>query len=749
MSVINTNIASLKAQQDQRHSGTALATSLERLASGLRVNSAKDDAAGQAIGNRMTSEIKGHYQAQRNANDGISMAQTAEGALDEINERLQRVRELTVQGLNGALNLDDADAIQAEINLNLKEIDRLAETSEFNGISVLNGQAGVVKLQVGTHDGQELGIDLTPPGFDSESLGLKDFTIVGISGDVTPRDTVLGRARDIELNDGSTNITYTNTAATDPELRYSASNGFGYYTQATDTEGNAAFYNAGIQAYHTTATDSSEVTVTQTVQPIYAPSTTIEAENFSQFEYRDENDVVLSDDNERALVLGDDDHYYLQTTDNTTGELRYQAAELNYQADTARAVVSASTGDVLTAATFSPVTNVDGYDLSDAGISVKYHAADGTSWMSGAESIVQDGGDNYYIQSEDAGEPVYYRATNPTAVTDEDGNTTLTFSAQDDTARQAAPFSTVTAVEASATLPVDNTVEIRRADGTIMDSATTRLMQSTTGDYYIEEKVSNSEYRFHHAAVGVTSDGAASTIIASIQSDSAPSVFDADMDQVDTVSGYSIVTLDPRNVTVNYTDGDGQTFSDVLRTDGDGNYYFSVNNDDSGEGGYKTATLVDDEGGDILIKTVNGNGDVIIYHPSQTVSSGVYNISVQTDANGGDDDGIAHTTINLTEVDQDIRLRQPENPLAALDRAIATVDAKRSHLGAMHNRLDSVISQQATETVNLSAARSRIMDADYATEISQMTKAQILQQAGTSVLAQANQVPQGVLSLLQ
>ncbi|WP_110691735.1 flagellin [Salinicola halophyticus] len=749
MSVINTNIASLKAQQDQRHSGTALATSLERLASGLRVNSAKDDAAGQAIGNRMTSEIQGHYQARRNANDGISMAQTAEGALDEINERLQRVRELTVQGLNGTLNLDDADAIQAEINLNLKEIDRLAETSEFNGIPVLNGQAGVVKLQVGTHDDQELGIDLTPPGFDSESLGLKDFTIVGINGDVTPRDTVLGRARDIELNDGSTNVTYTNTTAIDPELRYSPSNGFGYYTQATDTEGNAAFYNAGIQAYHTTATDSSEVTVTQTVQPIYAPSTTIEAENFSQFEYRDENDVVLSDDNERALVLGDDDHYYLQTTDNTTGELRYQAAELNYQADTTRAVVSASTGDVLTASSFSPVGNVDGYDLSDAAVSVEYIAADQTAWTSGTESIVQDDSGNYYIQSEDAGEPVYYRATNPTAVTDEDGNTTLTFSAQDDTARQAAPFSTVTAVEASPTVPVDNTVEIRRADGTIMDSATTRLMQSTTGDYYIEEKVSNSEYRFHHATVGVTSDGETSTIIASIQSDSTPVVFNADMDQVETVSGYSTVTLDPRNVTVNYTDGDGQTFSDVLRTDGDGNYYFSINNDGSSEGGYKTATLVDDEGGDILIKTVNGNGDVIIYHPSQTVSSGVYNISVQTDANGVDDDGIAHTTINLTEVDQDIRLRQPENPLAALDRAIATVDAKRSHLGAMHNRLDSVISQQATETVNLSAARSRIMDADYATEISQMTKAQILQQAGTSVLAQANQVPQGVLSLLQ
>src|SRR5690606_15288666 len=138
---IKTNVQALRTQENSRKVQTDLGEAIRRLSSGLRVNSAKDDAAGQAIANRFTSSIRGMSQAARNANDGISMLATAEGALDEINERLHRIRELTVQGISGSYNQDDRDAIQAEINLNLKEIDRIVEQSHFNGKYLLNGSA--------------------------------------------------------------------------------------------------------------------------------------------------------------------------------------------------------------------------------------------------------------------------------------------------------------------------------------------------------------------------------------------------------------------------------------------------------------------------------------------------------------------------------------------------------------------------------------------------------------------------------
>src|SRR5690606_18156827 len=121
MSVINTNITSLIGQQNLGRSQSALQTSMERLSSGLRINSAKDDAAGQAIANRMTAKITGLAQAQRNANDGISIAQTAEGSLNQVNENLQRVRELTVQAANGTNSSDDLQSIQDEITQRLEE----------------------------------------------------------------------------------------------------------------------------------------------------------------------------------------------------------------------------------------------------------------------------------------------------------------------------------------------------------------------------------------------------------------------------------------------------------------------------------------------------------------------------------------------------------------------------------------------------------------------------------------------------
>ncbi|MER5015997.1 flagellin FliC [Providencia stuartii] len=169
--VINTNILSLTTQNNLNRSQSVLGTAIERLSSGSRINSAKDDAAGQAIANRFTANIKGLTQASRNASDGISMAQVAEGAVNEINENLQRIRELTVQAANGSNSDSDITSIRDEVQQRLDEIDRIYQHTEFNGTQILNGDT--VSYQVGAKDGQTISMEMQK--MDLDTLGIKDF----------------------------------------------------------------------------------------------------------------------------------------------------------------------------------------------------------------------------------------------------------------------------------------------------------------------------------------------------------------------------------------------------------------------------------------------------------------------------------------------------------------------------------------------------------------------------------------------
>ncbi|OAT53902.1 FliC/FljB family flagellin [Providencia heimbachae] len=172
--VINTNILSLTTQNNLNRSQGVLGTAIERLSSGSRINSAKDDAAGQAIANRFTANVKGLTQAARNANDGISIAQTAEGAVNEINDNLQRIRELTVQAQSGSNSESDTKSIQAEVKQRMDEINRISEETQFNGVKVLSKDTSLA-VQVGANDGEKINIGLKK--IDRETLGLNEFNL--------------------------------------------------------------------------------------------------------------------------------------------------------------------------------------------------------------------------------------------------------------------------------------------------------------------------------------------------------------------------------------------------------------------------------------------------------------------------------------------------------------------------------------------------------------------------------------------
>ena len=190
MSIINTNVMSLNSQRNLAANNASLGTTIQRLSSGLRINSAKDDAAGLAISERFTTQIRGLNQAARNANDGISLSQTAEGALAEIGNNLQRVRELAVQSSNATNSSTDRDALQAEVTQLQAEIQRVASQTEFNGTKLLDGNFAGQAFQVGANAGQLITVDNIASA-QTSALGATNFA-TDVAGAVVVAGTVSG-----------------------------------------------------------------------------------------------------------------------------------------------------------------------------------------------------------------------------------------------------------------------------------------------------------------------------------------------------------------------------------------------------------------------------------------------------------------------------------------------------------------------------------------------------------------------------
>lgn len=239
--VINTNIASLNSQRNLNVSQNSLNTALQRLSSGLRINSAKDDAAGLAISERMTAQIRGLNQAARNANDGISLAQTAEGALVEVTNNLQRIRELAVQSANATNSASDRAALQAEVDQLAAEINRVATQTDFNGTKLLNGSFSAQQFQVGANAGEVIMIDKIA---DAQASSLGKFEGINLT------NQAIGTASD------------TKAAAT---VKIGSDTAISLGTIANDAKAIAnAINTAGIQGMSASANETEVASVAAT-----------------------------------------------------------------------------------------------------------------------------------------------------------------------------------------------------------------------------------------------------------------------------------------------------------------------------------------------------------------------------------------------------------------------------------------------------------------------------------------------------
>ena len=552
--VINTNSLSLITQNNINKNQSAMSTAIERLSSGLRINSAKDDAAGQAIANRFTSNIKGLTQAARNANDGISVAQTTEGALSEINNNLQRIRELTVQSSTGTNSRADLDSIQDEIKSRLDEIDRVSGQTQFNGVNVL-AKDGSMKIQVGANDGQTISIDLKK--IDSDTLNLKGFNV----------------------------------------------NGKG----AVD---NAKLTEADLTGFTKTPGANGNNTWTK-------------------------NDVTT-----------------------------YQSAT------TADLLNSVANGSKIsqTAPTISNGLGVDAdadYTFDTASKSYKFDATDVTS----ANAL------NYLTKGGSATATVKIGTTTQDVIIDSAGN--------------------ITAADDNAQLYLDTTGNLtKNSAGTppaatlagLMSGASAVASEITTADKGTLTTTGSGATGFKITGASISADDMATALSGKVYTvTNGAASYDADAGGAVTAGGKAV-----------NLDLDGKLTTDTEKTVTTTYQEFA------------NGSFIDDKGA-ALYKAADG--------------------SITTEAQGAS----AATS----------------DPLKALDDAIASIDKFRSSLGAVQNRLSSAVTNLNNTTTNLSEAQSRIQDADYATEVSNMSKAQIIQQAGNSVLSKANQVPQQVLSLLQ
>ena len=222
---INSNINSLVAQQNLNGTQSALSSAITRLSSGKRINSAADDAAGQAIASRMTTQINGLNQGVSNANDGVSMAQTASSGLNQITDNLQRIRQLAVQASSGSLSATDQAALQKEVSQRIAEVNRIASQTTYNGTNVLDGSAGQVSFQVGANVGQSISVDLSK-GVSAAQLG----------GGVPQKGTTISSITGISLdNTGAAAAAGTTAAITSINVLADGKGGFTFTDQNNQT----------------------------------------------------------------------------------------------------------------------------------------------------------------------------------------------------------------------------------------------------------------------------------------------------------------------------------------------------------------------------------------------------------------------------------------------------------------------------------------------------------------------------------
>jgi flagellin len=807
--MINTNVQSLNSQRQLVKSGMEQDQAMERLSSGKRINSAADDAAGLAISNRMTSQVRGLDRAVSNANDGISLIQTAEGALDESTNILQRMRELSIQSANGIYEDGDRATLDAEVQQLVAELDRIAETTSFNGQNLLDGSLETVDLQVGSEANQTISFAIN--AMDADSLGLNSSTSFDLSGaalDTTAAGNIAIDDGDVTIN-GQDLAAYTNTAdGENVQLLLDDINNnvngvtAGLVNTVTATSAGTGELAAGASftlTLHTIDTGGDTVfnigdaTTSTTSLTELADLINEGTDNAISASVSDNGRLVLTSETGGAVTTSGlatiggiaDDTYqsFLTLTSDDGSAILVEAGATGTAADleslgfrtiegagqVAGVDLTSSAGGGQLSALAAGELEINGVDIAavsaGAGLAAKIDAinaaSDETGVVASAEASVS-------------------LATNVTGAVAQLANTAST-----------------SGVTASATVNVDlNGVQVALTSGASTFVTAINAVQSATGvTAYIGSDDAIHLYSQGPITMSTSADetgndvgallafgaldGATASTGEMVADGTVNTGFAAALGtgggeleiNGQAVSLSSLATLTDVVTSLNAAQA---TTGVVASIDDNGELALTSDSAFTIKAG-ETNALATMEllgvraesatfGSESVFMNTSVGADTNLDDESFSVnphieldSANDAAISIDVSGTGGAATGLIDMNTDLTGAVSGSPLSQisvgtqagAQDAIATIDQALETINDTRSELGAVTNRLDFTVSNLMNISENTSAARSRIMDADFAMESANLSRAQVLQQAAQAMLAQANSAPSQVLSLLR
>lgn len=713
MSVIKTNLNALVSQESMRSSNLNLSRSMERLSTGQRINSAKDDAAGLAITNRMTSQVRGIQMAIKNSNDAISMSQTAEGAYGQVSNILQRMRELAVQAATGTVSNSDRSSIQLEVDELIGEINHIASTTNHNNIKLLDGSAKNVVIQTGSN--QE---DTIKMSFDSVKAN-------HLGSDIQPSVTSIGgKLADMgALDQGDLVINGVSIGKSfneDDPLSFSENSSSAIAkVAAINRESESSGVIAKVAGTTVSGTAMSAIATadvgTMTINGYTTAAFTVSTDTSLSRKLVTEAVNAISD--ATGVVAKD-------TGSDTTGITLFAADGRNITIDLGTGYTADNIGIA------AEDTYIGSFHLfSKDGSAININSREGAT-----DSVVDKAG--LRIGTYEGGLAQTMTRTRAVAADGAQVGVTSTTAAP---GVLSGDTLVINGIAIGAALSTDDTASYQSSETAVTGS------QRSASAIAIAAAINKQTER-----TGVRAEAQANVLRGQTFSpgNSTANIF---------LNGvtFDVDTTDIQNVIDGFNEVSGRTgvvasrFGNALELRAeDGRNIMIGSSIGSAANIGLDGVDVGLNGATVGSATTHYSSVALISDEAFTVEAG-YEGKINFEALGfrrgtfGGAVGDKISEINLTTQ------QGASDALRAIDSAINQVSAAQAKSGALNNRLDVIVNNLSEGLQNISASRSRILDTDYAQETTELAKSQIIQQAATAMLAQANQAPQGVLALLQ
>ena len=701
MTVINTNVSSLVAKSALQANSLKLSTAMERLSTGIRINSSKDDAAGLSITTRMDSQIRGLNMAVRNANDGISLMQTTEGSLSEVTNMLQRMRELAVQSVNGANNDADRNSLDAEVQQLKAEIDRIATTTQFNNQNVLDGSFKNKQFQIGDKAGSNIAVSIS--SIKTKDLGLGSGT--GVSDTLV--STRIDTTNAIVAGDVLINGQAIGAIAADADME-------GVLTAINDNVDNvkASAFNVVVAQQTGTGVTSDGDFVIEVKELGQGTATT-----FSISASNSLNELVANINNEANGVV--------KAEINSDGKLQLSNAT--------GATLTISDGSSSASGSFDGGAGFDQDSIEFTGF-LKLESTDGNSVR------IERGNLGLSLPgSTDDLEALGFRETKRQSLGDAYTTTGVSLTAPEDEW-------SLTDIKINGVQIYDANIDTDSFQGKLDTINALSSKTGVTASAYFETTIDTSDtWSGEDSDAYYSTDQILINGVAFVLGDNLSDFVDLVNAKTDetgitaTANGSNLVLSgdNVKAITLSATDSTGGAIQEGS------NLYLGMLTD---------STFGDPEitYGAIRLNSINNSPiSIELGDDATTAEHGFLEMNV-----GAADHEVNKPTLGSGSTKSISGLNistqaSANDAITAVDRALDHVNGMRAEMGAIQNRLEYTISNLTNVSTNTSASRSRILDTDYAAETSNLAKAQIISQAATAMLAQANQSAQSVLALLK